>query len=260
MAFTPFDLTGKVSLVTGGNHGIGLGMAEGLAQAGSDIIVWGTNPERNLAAEAALKAHGVRVLVQAVDVGEEDQVVEAMAAAEKAFGRLDTVIANAGVGRSAKSFHEMSTETWRANMRVNLDGAFWTLREACTSMVARGEAGDPGGSVVAVASMGAMQGAPRNEAYTATKGALLPMIRGIAVEYGRQGIRANAILPGWVATGMTEALQGHDKFNQNVIGRVPSRRWGQPSEFAGIAVYLASNASSFHTGDMIVVDGGYLCY
>jgi NAD(P)-dependent dehydrogenase (short-subunit alcohol dehydrogenase family) len=260
MAFKPFDLTGKVSLITGGNNGIGLGMAEGLAQAGSDVVIWGTNPERNKAAEARLSGYGVRVKIQRVDVGDEAAVVAAMAEAEAEMGRLDTVIANAGVGRSAPSFHEMTTEIWRANMRVNLDGAFWTLREACKSMVARAKAGDPGGALVATASMGALQGAPRNEAYTATKGALLPMIRGLAVEYARYGIRANAVLPGWVETGMTEGMAGNEKFNQAVISRVPMRRWGKPEEFAGVAVYLASDASSFHTGDMLLLDGGYLCF
>ena len=260
MAFVPFDLTGKVALITGGNRGIGLGMAEGLAAAGADIVIWGSNAERNAEAQKRLAAHSVRVLIQTVDVGEEDQVVEGMAAAEKAMGRIDTVIANAGIGRSAPSFAEMTTEIWRQNMRVNLDGAFWTLREACKSMVSRAKAGNPGGSLVVTASMGALQGAARNQAYTATKGALLPMVKGIAVEYARYGLRANAILPGWVATDMTGALQSHDKFNQSVIARVPVRRWGQPEEFAGIAVYLASDASSFHTGDIIIIDGGYLSF
>ncbi len=260
MAFKPFDLTGKVSLITGGNGGIGFGMAEGLAQAGSDVVIWGSNPTKNAAAEDKLKGYGVRVLVQTVDVGDEAQVVAAMAEAEAHMGRLDTVIANAGVGRGASSFHEMTTEIWRQNMRVNLDGAFWTLREACKSMVNRAKAGDPGGSVMATASLGALQGAAKNQAYTATKGALIPMLKGIAVEYARYGIRANAVLPGWVATDMTAAAQGYDKFNENVIGRVPSKRWGRPDEFAGVAVYLASDASSFHTGDVLLLDGGYSCY
>ncbi len=260
MAFKPFDLTGKVSLITGGNGGIGFGMAEGLAQAGSDIVIWGSNAAKNTAAEEKLKAYGVRVLVQTVDVGEEAQVVAAMAEAEAQMGRLDTVIANAGIGRGAPSFHEMTTDIWRQNMRVNLDGAFWTLREACKSMVARAKAGDPGGSLIATASLGALQGAARNQAYTATKGALMPMLKGIAVEYARYGIRANAVLPGWVATDMTAYAQGAEKFNQAVISRVPARRWGRPDEFAGVAVYLASDASSFHTGDTLLLDGGYLCY
>jgi len=260
MAYKPFDLTGKVSLVTGGNRGIGLGMAEALAQAGSDIVIWGSNAERNAEAEKTLKAHGVRVLIQTVDVGEEAQVVAGMAEAEDKMGRLDTVIANAGIGRGAPSFVDMTTEIWRTNMRVNLDGAFWTLREACRSMVARAKAGDPGGSLMATASLGALQGAARNQAYTATKGALMPMLKGIAVEYARYGIRANAVLPGWIATDMTGAAQSNDKFNDAVISRVPMRRWGRPDEFGGVAVYLASDASSFHTGDILLLDGGYSCF
>jgi len=260
MTFKPFDLSGKVSLVTGGNRGIGLGMAEGLAQAGSDIVIWGSNAERNAEAEATLKAHGVRVLIQTVDVGDEAQVVAAMAEAEAKMGRLDTVIANAGIGRGASSFVDMSTEIWRQNMRVNLDGAFWTLREACRSMVARAKAGDPGGSLMATASLGALQGAARNQAYTATKGALIPMLKGIAVEYARYGIRANAILPGWIRSDMTAGLQAWDTFNEKAIGRVPMKRWGEPEDFSGIAVYLASDTSRFHTGDSFVIDGGYTIF
>ena len=260
MAYKPFDLTGKVSLITGGNGGIGLGMAEALAQAGSDIVIWGSNPEKTLAAEGKLTSLGVRVKAQIVDVADEAQVVEAMEEAVVAMGRVDTVIANAGRGRGAKSFAEMSTEIWNYNMALNLDGAFWTLREASKHMVERAKAGDPGGSLVGVASLGALEGAARNQAYTATKAGLISVLKGIAVEYARYGIRANAILPGWIATDMTAAGQSSDKFNESVIGRVPMRRWGDPSDFGGVAVYLASDASRFHTGDSLLVDGGYAIF
>jgi NAD(P)-dependent dehydrogenase (short-subunit alcohol dehydrogenase family) len=260
MAYKPFDLTGKVALVTGGNGGIGLGMAEALAQAGSDVVVWGTNAAKNADAEAALKAHGVRVLVQKVNVADEAEVVAAMGQALAQMGRIDTVVANAGVGGGAKSFSEFSTETYRKVLGVNLDGVFFTLREACKHMVARAEAGDPGGSLIVTSSTSAIHGAPRNEAYGATKGAVLSMIRAIAVEHARYGVRANAILPGWIATDMTSSAQGNDKFTDQVIKRVPFRRWGEPEDFGGVAVYLASDASRFHTGDSLVVDGGYTIF
>lgn len=260
MAFQPFDLTGKVALITGGNGGIGLGMAEALAQAGADIVIWGMNPEKNAVAEETLRATGRRVMVERVDVADEAAVVEHVAKAASEFGRLDFVAANAGMGVTAPSFAEFSTEAWHKVMAVNLDGVFWTLREACKHMVARAQAGDRGGSLLAVSSTSAYHGAPSNEAYSSSKGALIPLVRGIAVEYGKHDIRANAILPGWTRSDLTAGLQQWDTFNKKAIGRVPVRRWGEPEDFGGIAVYLASDASRFHTGDAIVIDGGYTVF
>jgi len=259
MAFKPFDLTGKVGLVTGGNGGIGLGMAEGLASAGAKVAIWGQNPDKNAKAEATLRAHGVDVLVQKVDVADEASVVAGVAEVVKTFGRLDFVAANAGIGGGGP-FDELTTEAWRRVTTVNLDAVFWTFREAAKHMIRRAEAGDPGGSLVVTSSTSAIHGAPRNQAYASTKAGVVAMIRGLAVEYARHGIRANAILPGWIATDMTAGLQAWDKFNEKAIGRVPMRRWGEGDDFSGIAVYLASDASKFHTGDSFVIDGGYTIY
>ncbi len=257
MTYSPFDLSGKVALVTGGNRGIGLGMAQALAEAGADIVIWGTNADRNAEAETALKNTGVRVLAQQVDVTDEAAVIKAMAQANAAMGRLDTVIANAGVGFGSTSFLDMDTATYRKNMAVNLDGAFWTLREATRVMVDRAKTGDLGGSLMGVASLAAIEGAGRNQAYAATKGGLISMLKAIAVEYARYGIRANAILPGWIATDMTAMAQAAPAFSEKVIPRVPARRWGQPADFGGIAVYLASEASSYQSGTTTIIDGGY---
>lgn len=258
MAYRPFDLTGKVALVTGGNGGIGFGMVEALAQAGADVVIWGSNGNKNTAAAEALKDSGVRVLTQVVDVADETAVREGMAEAVRQMGRIDTVVANAGIGGGASSFADFPTETYRRVLAVNLDGVFFTFREACKHMVARADGGDKaGGSLVVISSLSAYDGAPRNEAYAATKGAVISMIRSIAVEHARYGVRANAILPGWIATDMTAGAQGSDKFNDAVIRRVPVRRWGQPADFGGIAVYLSSDASAFHTGDSFLIDGGY---
>lgn len=259
MAFNPFDLKGKVALVTGGNGGIGLGMAEGLAAAGAKVAIWGQNPEKNAKAEATLKGYGVDVLVQAVDVNDEQAVVKAVAEVIEKLGRLDFVAANAGVGGGAP-FHEMTTDKWRRVTTVNLDAVFWTFREAAKHMIERAQNGDPGGSLLVTSSTSAIHGAPKNQAYAATKGGVLSMVRGLAVEYARYGIRANSILPGWIRSDMTAAAQKWDKFNDQVIGRVPMRRWGDPEDFSGIAVYLASDASKFHTGDSFVIDGGYTIY
>jgi NAD(P)-dependent dehydrogenase (short-subunit alcohol dehydrogenase family) len=260
MAFKPFDLSGKVALITGGNSGIGLGMAEGLAQAGASVVIWGTNEAKNLAAEANLLEHGVRVLAQRVDVSDEARVAAAMEEAVVAMGRVDFVCANAGMGAGAP-FTEMTTDIWRRVTAVNLDGVFWTFREACKHMVERAKAGDPGGSLAVTSSVSAIHGAPRNEAYASTKGAVLAMVRGLAVEFARYGVRANSILPGWIATDMTAGAQNQDAFTEKVIkARVPARRWGEPEDFAGIAVYLASDASRFHSGDTFVIDGGYTVF
>lgn len=260
MPYAPFDLTGKVALITGGNGGIGLGMAEALAAAGADVVIWGNKADKNAAALERLRAHGTHVAVAQVDVADERAVEDGIAGAVRDFGRLDFVAANAGMGLASPSFDAMTTETWRRVLAVNLDGVFWTLRAAARHMKERAEAGDSGGSLLVTSSTSAIHGAPRNQAYAATKGAVLPLIRGIAVEYARWSVRANAVLPGWITTDMTARLQGQEKFEDKVIGRVPMRRWGEPEDFGGIAVYLASDASRFHTGDSFVIDGGYTIF
>ncbi|UYH54681.1 SDR family oxidoreductase [Qipengyuania sp. SS22] len=256
MAFKPFDLTGKAAVITGGNGGIGLGMAEGLAAAGANVAIWGRNADKNAAALERLKVHGTQIEALAVDVSDEQAVVDAMADSLSRLGRIDSCIANAGVGGSAP-LTEQTTEQWRKVTAVNLDAVFWTFREASKHMVARAEGGDKGGSLLVTSSVSAIHGAPQNQAYAATKAGVLAMVRGTAVELARYGIRANAVLPGWIATDMTERLQKWDAFNEKAIGRVPMRRWGEGEDFAGIAVYFASDASRFHTGDSVVIDGGY---
>ncbi len=248
-----FDLRDTGALVTGGNNGIGLGMAHGLAAAGASVVIWGRNEERNAEALESLAHHDVPTAAMRVDVGEESDVVNAFAATVGAFGHVDAVFANAGVGAGATRFGEMGTEEWRHIFRVNMDGAFWTFREAVNHMVPRG-----GGSLVVTSSVSADMGFPRGEHYAATKAGVRALVQGIAVEYGRHGIRANAIAPGWVVTGMTDGFIEGDRFEANVKPRIPAGRWGVPEDFAGIAVYLASDASAWHTGDTITIDGGYL--
>ncbi len=257
MAYAAFDLTGKVALVTGGNGGIGLGMAEAVAQAGADIAIWGQNPAKNEAARARLEATGRRVLALQVDVGDSDAVDAAFAQTVETLGRVDAVYANAGIsGRNGGGFAEMTNEEWDRVMKINLDAVFYTFRAACRHMVARGG----GGSLIGTASLAARMGAARAEHYGATKAAVTAVIRGLAVEYARHGITANAILPGWVETEMTDNLFGNERFAKNVLPRIPMRRWGQKEDFGGIAVYLMSDASRWHTGDSILIDGGYLLF
>jgi len=254
-----FDLSGKVALITGGNSGIGLGMAEALAEAGAGVCIWGTNEAKNAAAAERLQAYGGKVLALRCDVRDEAAVERAMADTLSALGRVDTFFANAGVspGRgNVKSFMEMSTDEWRRVLSVNLDGAFFSLRAVTRHMVERGG----GGSLAVTASLAAISGQARGEHYAATKGALISMMKALAVELARYRIRANAILPGWVDTPMTEAALHNEKIAGGVMPRIPARRWGVPKDFGGIAVYLSSDASSYHTGDTFLIDGGYVIF
>jgi NAD(P)-dependent dehydrogenase (short-subunit alcohol dehydrogenase family) len=251
MAYAPFDLTGKVALVTGGNSGIGLGMAKAMAKAGASIAIWGTSAAKNA---AAVKAIDSQAFSLECDVGDESAVEAAFAKTLDRFGRVDACFANAGVsGRGGHTFLEMTSEEWHRVTRINLDGAFYTFRTAARHMVQRGG----GGVLVGTASLAAIEAAPRSEHYAATKGGMISMVRAMAVEFARYGVRAHAILPGWIETNMTANAVHTEGFQKKVLPRVPMRRWGEGDDFGGIAVYLLSDASRYHTGDTFVIDGGY---
>ncbi len=254
MAFAPFDLSGKVALVTGGNSGIGLGMARAVAQAGAGVCIWGTNAEKNAAALAELQQITPNALALICDVADEEQVNAAVAETLRHFGRIDGCFANAGVGnRNRNPFFEFETAEWRRVLSVNLDGVFFTFRAVAKHMVARGD----GGSLIAASSGTAIQGAARNQAYASAKGGLISMVLGLATELARWQITANAIIPGWVETPMTERAFADEKFIGAVLKRIPARRWGTGEDYGGIAVYLMSDAARFHTGDTIIIDGGF---
>ena len=244
----------QVAVVTGGNRGIGLGLAEGLAAAGASVAIWARDTGRNAEACQHLKefSPGARAVAYACDVSDEDQVDAAMAATLADLGRVDSLFANAGVGGTT-SFVEMSLDEWRRVMAVNLDGAFLSLRAAARHMVERGE----GGALAAVSSVSAIHGAPRMEHYAASKTALLGLVRGLAVELARHRVRCNAVLPGWMDTEMIEPGKENPRWVEATVKRTPVRRWGQPSDLRDIAAYLADPALVFHTGDSIVIDGGY---
>ena len=256
MAYDAFDLNGTVALVTGGNSGIGLGFAEGLAQAGADVCIWGTNETKNVMAQEQLARHGTKVEALRCDVGDAEAVAASFERTVELLGKVDSCFANAGIGGSGTPFVDMSMEEWRRIFQVNMEGVFQTFQQAIRHMVERGE----GGSLVTTSSSSAIFGAPRSEHYAATKAGLNAMVRGLAVEHARHGIRVNSILPGWIDTAMTERALGTDAFQTKVLRRIPQRRWGIGEDFSGIAVYLASAASAYHTGDEFVIDGGYACF
>ena len=252
MSYSGFDLTGRAVVVTGGNGGIGLGMARALLQAGARVAIWGTNPDKTERARAELAVLG-SIHAQVCDVGDEQAVDAAFAESVARLGHVDACFANAGVSSFSTPIGAMTHDEFRRVMRVNLDGVFFTFRAASRHMIARGA----GGSLAVTASTAAVEGAARNSHYGASKGAVTSYARALAVELARYRIRVNSILPGWIESDMTNGIFGDEKFASAVLPRVPLRRWGTADDFGGIAVYLASDASSYMTGADLLIDGGY---
>ena len=260
MAFQPFDLTGRVALVTGGNSGIGLGMAKGMAQAGAEVCIWGTNPDKNANALEELSAIGTNATASLCDVSDEAAVEAAFADTLAAHGRVDGVFANAGVGSRGTAFDRMTTEEWDRIISVNQSGVFYTFRAATRHMKERAADGDAFGRLVGTASLAAVSGQARGEHYAQTKGGMISMMKALAVEYARYGVTAHTILPGWIDTDLTQGAFSNPKFVENVSKRIPARRWGEGEDFAGIAVYIMSGASSYHTAETFLIDGGYYVF
>jgi NAD(P)-dependent dehydrogenase (short-subunit alcohol dehydrogenase family) len=251
-----FDLSGKVALITGGSRGLGLGFATGIARCGGDLVLWGRGREQNEAAAERLREFGVRVLPMQVDVSEEEQVVRGAREAVAELGRIDCVIPNAGINTRAPSFVALDSAMWHDLHAINLHGVYFTLREVLRHMVERSERGDPGGSVITMGSLTVTQGRAAIQHYGAAKGVVSELTRAIAVEYARHGIRANMVLPGRFQTGLGGAKAlGAQEVPEALPGN-PIPRRGVAADLQGIAAYLMSDASSYHTGDLITVDGG----
>jgi NAD(P)-dependent dehydrogenase (short-subunit alcohol dehydrogenase family) len=256
-----FDLTGRVAVVTGGNGGIGLGIAQALAAAGCNISIWGRNADKNARAAASMAGCAGRIDSRVCDVSDAAQVKSAMAATLDIFGRVDGCFANAGIGGGGRhAFIDRTEEQWRSMFATNLDGVFHVFQAAARHMTERATSGDPFGRLVATSSLASLFGTARNEHYAATKAAINALVRALAVELARHGVTANAILPGWIKSDMTADIMANEKFVANVMPRIPMRRFGEPSDFGGIAVYLMSRASSYHTADCFVIDGGYTAF
>jgi NAD(P)-dependent dehydrogenase (short-subunit alcohol dehydrogenase family) len=251
-----FDLSGKVALVTGANSGLGFGFARGLARAGSDIVIWGRRADKNAEAAESLRGYGVRVFTDCVDVSDEAAIVAGFGRALNAMGRVDTVVANAGIATQVP-FTDMDVARYRKLIDVNLDGAVFTLREGARHMKARAEAGDPGGSLIVCGSGSIFQGVPTMAHYGIAKGALNALAKALAAELGPIGVRCNVIAPGFIETEMTFADPEQGRMIAEMVSaRTPLGRAGKPADLEGAVVYLASDMSAYHTGDTLVVDGG----
>lgn len=250
-----FDLSGHVALITGGNSGIGLGFARGIAKAGGAVAVLARDVEQNARAVAELRALGADAESFRCDVSREEDIVGATEAVVKRFGWIDSCFANAGVGGNAATV-DTSRADFQRVLDVNLVGAFLTFRESVKAMIARGR----GGKLVVTSSVGSVHGMPKSAAYAASKAGVLALVRSLAVELGKHDIQANAVVPGWIETDMTAGALAWPKLRDTVTSRTPARRWGKPEEFEGIAVYLASRESKFHNGDVLTVDGGYTVF
>ena len=250
------DLSDKVFVVTGGNGGIGLGMAEGIVAAGGSVIIWGRNETKNAEAVEQLQSTGAKASSLVCDVADEEQVVAQMNRSRNQFGRLDGVIANAGRGGTGTSFVDTTLEQWRSVMATNLDGAFLTLREGAKHLIEQGN----GGSLVGVSSTSAIHGAAGNEAYGTAKTGLNGLVRALAVGLARYQIRVNSLLPGWTITDLAKGGYENDKFRQATVSRTPVRRWAEPSEFREVGAFLADPTLTYHTGQEVTVDGGYTVF
>lgn len=254
--YQPFDLGGRGIVVTGGNGGIGYGMARALLASGAKVAIWGSNTEKTQRAQASLAQEcgdASRVHAFVCDVGDEAQVEATFAASVQALGTVRACFANAGVSSKGTLLTDMSLDEFRRVQRVNVEGVFLTFRAAARHMAQHGL----GGSLVATASTAAVEGAARNSHYGASKGAVTSFVRALAVELARHQVRVNSILPGWIVTDMTERSVQNPKFAEAVLPRIPARRWGEIDDFGGIAVYLASDASKYATGEQFIIDGGY---
>jgi 2-deoxy-D-gluconate 3-dehydrogenase len=247
-----FQLNGKVALVTGGNGGIGLAMARGLAQAGATIVVCGRNAAKSAAAVQDMKAAGWQADAIEADVSDEAAVQRLFDTVLRRHGVLHILVNNAGTSIRRQP-QDLSLEDWKTVMDTNLTSAFLCSRAAHAPMRQAG-----GGKVISIGSMMSIFGAPYASAYGASKGGIVQFTRSIATAWATDNIQANAVLPGWIDTALTrKAREQVAGLNEKVLARTPAGRWGEPADLAGIVVFLASSASDFITGAAIPVDGGY---
>lgn len=252
MPANPFDLTGKVAIVTGGNTGLGLGMAKGLAAAGASIVIADRNGSNSQDAKRELEAEGRKVLSVTADVTDKAQIDGMVAAALKEFGRIDILINNAGIGLGGPP-ESLSLADWQTTIDVNLTAPFACAQAVYPSLKAQG-----GGKIINISSILGNLATPNGPSYAASKGGIINLTRSLAQAWASDNIQVNAILPGWIDTDLTKRARDFRKeLHDKVLTRVPAKRWGKPQDLAGVAVFLSSAASDFVTGTGITVDGGY---
>ena len=255
MILDKFRLDGKRGIVTGGGSGIGRGMAQGLCQAGAEVLIAGRNLERLEATARELSGEGPgRVFAARVDMAQEDSIAALVETALGELGRIDFLFNNAGTIHRAPA-HQFPREEWRRVLEVNLSGPFFLSQMVARHMIDRGG----GGSIINTSSLIAVFGGQTVPAYAAAKGGITQLTKALCNDLAPYGIRCNAIGPGWIATEMTEALRADKEGRyKEITSRIPLGRWGEPEDFAGPAVFLASEASAYVTGQVLFVDGGYL--
>ncbi len=247
-----FDLTGKVAVITGGNGGIGLGMASGLAQAGAQVVIVGRNSTKSAKAVVGLQQAGWLADAADADVTDEAAVNALFANVVQRHGRIDVVVNNAG-STVRKLPQDLSLSEWQSVMDINLTSSFLCAKAAHPHLQRAG-----GGKVINIGSMLSIFGAPYAAVYGASKGGVVQLTRSLATAWAADNIQVNAVLPGWIDTELTQGARDQVAgLYERVLARTPAGRWGQPADLAGIAVFLASSASNFITGTAIPVDGGY---
>jgi 2-deoxy-D-gluconate 3-dehydrogenase len=252
MISSPFDLTGRVAIVTGGNGGIGLGMARGLAEAGAAVAIVGRNAAKSDAAVAELTRRRAIAISVIADVTDKTAVAAMVDRTKSEFGRIDILVNNAGIN-VRKPPHVLAPEEWDKVIATNLTSAFLCSQEVYPAMKAGG-----GGKIINIGSMMSIFGAGFAPAYAASKGGIVQFTRSCAVAWAADNIQANAVLPGWIDTDLTKRARAEiDGLHDKVLARTPAARWGAIGDFAGIAVFLSSAASDFVTGTAIPVDGGF---
>ena len=250
MSLAAFNLDGRIALITGSSAGIGLALAKGLAGAGARVVLNGRNADSLSAAARSLQEAGLSVHQAAFDVTDRAGVEAAIERIERDIGPIDILINNAGIQRRMP-LEEFPDDTWREVMRTNLDSAFIVGQVVARRMIPRRQ-----GSIINICSVNSELGRPTIAPYTATKGGLKMLTKGMAVDWGKYGIRVNGIGPGYFKTELNKALYTNEQFSGWLTGRTPLGRWGEVEELVGAAVFLASDAASFVTGHILYVDGG----
>ena len=252
-----FDLSGKVSVITGGNGGIGLAIAKGLASAGSDIVIAARNSEKTELALKEIEKSGVKCVGLVTNVQNESEIFDMVRQVVEEFGRIDVLVNNAGIN-IRKAPQEYTIEDWHLITEINLTGTFLPCREVYTHMASSGA-----GKIINIGSMTSIFGQDMTMPYSATKGGVVQLTKSLANAWAKDNIQVNAILPGWIETDLTKPLRTQGDFKERfdlISARIPQGRWGLPEDMAGAAVFLASKASDYVTGISIPVDGGYVAF